>query len=166
MQISMIIAFLLGSIVGAIICYLVFSRSKAESSIDRQLRELQEEFTAYRENVNTHFNKTAELVNTLTENYIAVQNHLEDSADTFTEPPKSFQLDNKQKLPTKKTKFVSLEVKALPDDAAASAEDANFETDHSATPPLDYAPKSKDKNKGMLSEEYGLHESLEDLKRP
>ena len=102
MYTATLIAFLVGLTAGALGCFLLMSRSRAQSNIEQQLRELQEEFTAYRENVNTHFNKTAQMVNTLTENYLAVQKHLETAADSFAEPPKSFQLDTTQKLPNKK----------------------------------------------------------------
>ena len=83
MDLLTIAVFLAGCGAGAVVSYVVLARTRAESKIERQMRELQEEFTAYRENVNQHFNKTAQLVNSLTENYIAVQKHLEDAADSF-----------------------------------------------------------------------------------
>ena len=118
------ISFVVGLAAGALGCYLAMSRARAQSNIEQQLRELQEEFTAYRENVNTHFNKTAQMVNTLTENYVAVQKHLEIAADSFAEPPKSFQLDTTAKLPNKKAKFISLEAKGEPEEEAKA--DAEF----------------------------------------
>ena len=54
MQAMTFIGFFIGIMFGALGCYLIMARSKAQSSIEQQLRELQEEFTAYRENVNTH----------------------------------------------------------------------------------------------------------------
>lgn len=150
------VAFVSGAVLGALICFLLMNRSKTQSNIEQQLRELQEEFTAYRENVNTHFNTTANMVNTLTENYLSVQKHLEAAADSFAEPPKSFQLDASSKLPRKKTEFISLEAK--PKEAQPQQKDAEFDTEEAVEPPRDYAPKSKDgKEKGTLAEDYGLH---------
>jgi uncharacterized membrane-anchored protein YhcB (DUF1043 family) len=157
MQLITFIAFLAGLAIGGFGCFLLMSRSKAQSNIEQQLRELQEEFTAYRENVNTHFNKTAQMVNTLTENYLTVQKHLEDAADSFAEPPKSFQLDTTHKLPNQKTKFISLETKAS--DEESSEGDAEFSQKDVAQPPRDYAPKTSTKDKGTLSEEFGLHDT-------
>ncbi|HAG95730.1 MAG: hypothetical protein CMK83_14315 [Pseudomonadales bacterium] len=157
MYTATLIAFLVGLTAGALGCFLLMSRSRAQSNIEQQLRELQEEFTAYRENVNTHFNKTAQMVNTLTENYLAVQKHLETAADSFAEPPKSFQLDTTQKLPNKKTKFISLE--ATGGEAQQQEEDAAFGDTNTMEPPRDYAPKKDVKDQGTLSEEFGLHDS-------
>ncbi|MAR89889.1 MAG: DUF1043 family protein [Pseudomonadota bacterium] len=150
------IAFLIGLALGAVGCYLILTRARSQSNIEQQLRELQEEFTAYRENVNTHFNKTAQMVNTLTENYLAVQKHLETAADSFAEPPKSFQLDSSHKLPDKKTKFISLETKGA---EATTETDASFGDTEAHLPPKDYAPKKGDKERGTLAEDFGLHDS-------
>ena len=154
METVTIIAFIVGAVLGALGCFFVMTRLRAQGNIEQQLRELQEEFTAYRENVNTHFNKTAEMVNTLTENYLSVQKHLEDAADSFAEPPKSFQLQTA--LPSKKTEFVSLEAKQKPE--VKQKPDAKFEEDDMKQP-RDYAPKSGGKDKGTLSEDFGLHDS-------
>lgn len=154
MQAVTFIAFFVGAGLGALICYLMMARSKAQGNIEQQLRELQEEFTAYRENVNTHFNKTAQLVNTLTDNYISVQKHLEDAADSFAEPPKSIQIENT--LPSKKTEFVSLEAKEK--ETTEEQPDAEFKEDETMQPPRDYAPKDSKKDQGTLSEEFGLHD--------
>ena len=159
MQTATLIAFLLGSAVGAAACYWVLTRTKSGGiSIERQMRELQEEFTAYRENVNTHFNQTAEMVNNLTKNYLSVQKHLEDAADSFAEPPKSFKLEGTDKLTKKKAAFVSLEAKPAEITEETSEPDAEFDTS-TTQPPRDYAPKSGNKDKGTLSEDFGLHDT-------
>ena len=140
------IAFVVGLAAGALGCYLAMSRARAQSNIEQQLRELQEEFTAYRENVNTHFNKTAQMVNTLSENYVAVQKHLESAADSFAEPPKSFQLDTAHKLPNKKAKFISLEAKGEMEEEPSA--DAGFDNSSNMEQPRDYAPKKDVKDTG------------------
>lgn len=158
MQLATFIAFVVGLAAGAIGCFFVMSRSRAQSNIEQQLRELQEEFTAYRENVNSHFNKTAQMVNTLTENYLQVQKHLESAADSFAEPPKSFQLDSSiGKLSNKKTKFISLETTGKPEEEAEV--DAGFGETDAFQPPRDYAPKKDVKDQGTLSEDFGLHDT-------
>lgn len=157
MQLATFVAFLIGLAAGGLGCFFIMSRAKAQSNIEQQLRELQEEFTAYRENVNTHFNKTAQMVNTLTENYLAVQKHLEIAADSFAEPPKSFKLETTERLPNKKTKFISLETTGAPDESTEV--DAEFGTTDAMQPPRDYAPKQGVKDQGTLSEDFGLHDS-------
>lgn len=143
--------FLLGGFAGAFLCFVILTRRRSDSAIERQLRELQEEFTAYRENVNQHFNRTADLVNNLTENYVKVQKHLEDASVSFAEPPKSFKLEPSagQSELAAPAQFIAIETKALP------AKDASFE-DERTQPPRDYAPKSNPKDKGTLAEDFGF----------
>lgn len=158
MDLLTIAVFLAGCGAGAAVSYVVLARTRAESKIERQMRELQEEFTAYRENVNQHFNKTAQLVNSLTENYIAVQKHLEDAADSFAEPPKSFALEETAKLPAAaKTDFVSLESRQQ-QELRSGKLDAEF-GQLPVEPPKDYAPKTKPGDKGTLAEDFGLKDT-------
>ena len=150
-----IVVFLAGAIIGAAVCYAFVAGSRSESKVERQMRELQEEFTAYRENVNQHFNKTAQLVNNLTDNYIAVQKHLEDAAVSFAEPPKSFNLEQTESLPAAKPEFASLEDRQK-QELRAKPKDADFQNNVPVEPPKDYAPKSKPGDKGQLEEGFGL----------
>ena len=150
-----IAVFLTGAVIGAGICYAFVAGTRSESKVERQMRELQEEFTAYRENVNQHFNKTAQLVNNLTDNYIAMQKHLEDAAVSFAEPPKSFALEKTEQLPAAKPEFASLEERQKLE-LRPKASDAEFQDNASMEPPKDYAPKTKPGDKGQLSEDYGL----------
>lgn len=150
-----VVVFLAGAVIGAGICYGFVLGSRSESRVERQMRELQEEFTAYRENVNQHFNKTAQLVNNLTDNYIAVQKHLEDAAVSFAEPPKSFPLEKADSLPAAKPEFASLEDRQK-QELRAKAADAEFDSSAHVEPPKDYAPKSKPGEKGQLAEDFGL----------
>lgn len=146
-----VLMFLLGGIAGAVVCYVVLARARSESNIERQLRELQEEFTAYRENVNQHFNRTADLVNNLTETYVKVQKHLEDASVSFSEPPKSFKLEatEGQTAIAAPAQFIAIETKEKP------VKDASFD-DERTQPPRDYAPKSSPKEKGTLAEDFGF----------
>lgn len=155
MDLLTIVVFLAGAVIGAGICYAFVLGSRSESKVERQMRELQEEFTAYRENVNQHFNKTAQLVNNLTNNYISVQKHLEDAAVSFAEPPKSFALEKNEALPAAKPDFVPLEDRQRQELRSKKA-DADFSSSNHVEPPKDYAPKSKPGEKGQLSEDFGL----------
>ncbi|PIE41491.1 MAG: hypothetical protein CSA49_03030 [Gammaproteobacteria bacterium] len=152
MSLTSVILFLAGVASGAFGCFLIMRASRSESSIERQLRELQEEFTAYRENVNQHFNNTAKLVNKLTKDYISVQKHLEDAAESFTQPPKSFKLNEEsaEQLEKQREEFLTLEASSPKEE-----EDAQFDI-AGAQPPKDYAPKAPSE-KGTLAEDYGLH---------
>lgn len=156
MSLVSVIMFLIGTLLGAAGCLLVMRQTRSESSIEKQLRELQEEFTAYRENVNQHFNQTAKLVNDLTNNYIAVQKHLNDAAESFAQPPKSFELDENE---TEKLENDQETILTLETPKPTAEEDAQFDAGVSVEPPKDYAPKSP-KDKGTLAEDYGLQETL------
>lgn len=150
-------SFIVGAFIGALVCYLSIRHQRTESAVERRMRELQEEFTAYRENVNQHFNKTANLVNDLTDNYISVQKHLETAATSFSEAPKSFSVEeaNVETLPSSKAEFTSLEVHPNADE-----EDAEF-SGEAAVPPRDYAPKDDPKQQGMLDEGFRLQDPPE-----
>ena len=150
-----IVSFLVGALSGAAICYFGVMRQRTENAVERQMRELQEEFTAYRENVNQHFHQTATLVNDLSENYISVQKHLESAATSFAEPPKSFDIEeDSETLPTPKPEFATLEIQTPKED---EEEDAGFSVE-TVEPPRDYAQRNTSEEKGMLEEGYGLQE--------
>ena len=71
--------------IGAVIGYLL-GRSGGDNSqqeqLTKQLEETQQELNGYKEQVNTHFARTAELVNNLTESYKEVHQHLASSAQS------------------------------------------------------------------------------------
>jgi len=143
--------FLLGGVIGALGSYVVLTHNRSESAVERKLRELQDEFTAYRENVNQHFNRTADLVNNLTESYVKVQKHLEEASVSFAEPPKSFTLENQESQAVASLpQFVAMETREK-----SAARDATF-AENALQPPRDYAPKSSPREKGTLAEDFGL----------
>lgn len=156
MSLVSVIMFLIGALLGVAGSLLVVRQTRSESSIEKQLRELQEEFTAYRENVNQHFNQTTKLVNDLTKNYIAVQKHLDDAAESFAQPPKSFHLEENEQAKLESQRETLLPLETRPRD---EEEDAQFDGSIAVEPPKDYAPKSP-KDKGTLAEDYGLQETL------
>lgn len=81
-QIS-IIALVAGAMIGAL-AYRLFSPSvKQADKIMHELDETREELGSYKASVNSHFNKTSELVNDLTQNYVKVYQHLAEGALTL-----------------------------------------------------------------------------------
>lgn len=72
-----IVALLVGLLIGAGIAFLVMRRRYGDRESVVQLRN---EFDQYRNKVTEHFVETADLVNTLTRNYKNVYDHLEDGA--------------------------------------------------------------------------------------
>jgi uncharacterized membrane-anchored protein YhcB (DUF1043 family) len=142
--------FLLGLMIGALGCFLVMNQGRSESAVEKKLRELQEEFTAYRENVNQHFSRTADLVNNLTQSYVKVQKHLEEASVSFAEPPKSFALEPSGNSTDTAPQFIALETREK-----TQQQDASF-GDIALQPPRDYAPKTSPKEKGTLAEDFGF----------
>ncbi len=78
-----IIALLIGLAAG-ILAQRLISRPGRETEDLRQARDAaQQELEQYRESVNQHFDKTSELVNDLTQNYVRVYQHLAEGAQTL-----------------------------------------------------------------------------------
>lgn len=141
---------LVALVVGAIVGYLV-GRSGSDAgqrqSLSRQLDDAREELATYKQQVTDHFEKTADLVNQLTNTYKDVHQHLASGAQSLC-------VDQKASQALKDSMQPRLEA---PDETAtAPAEprpDAK-QTDH-AEPPRDYAAKAADEE-GTLSESYGF----------
>lgn len=150
-NITHFVMFLVGALLGTVGCLLVTRQSTPDDTVETKLRNLQDEFTAYRENVNQHFNQTTQLVNELTTNYAKVQEHLGEAAQSFAKAPKSFDLENSDKAVAKVEPLLKLETKGK-----ANPTDAQFDDPVLAQQPKDYAPK-KPEQKGTLTEDFGLH---------
>jgi len=81
-QIS-IISLVAGAIIGAL-SYRLFAPSvKQAGKIKTELDVAREELDSYKTSVNQHFDKTSELVNDLTQNYVKVYQHLAEGAQTL-----------------------------------------------------------------------------------
>ncbi|WP_397451434.1 YhcB family protein [Pseudomonas sp. NA-150] len=130
----------LALVVGVVIGFLAarLLPNAAPSSTQRQLDDVQERFNSYQNEVVTHFNSTATLVNKLSQSYQDVQDHLSDGANRLA-------LDEltRQRL-----------LASLHSDAAPTPRDRLTPPRHSE-PPKDYAPKTPNAP-GMLDEHYGL----------
>ncbi|MBY4678595.1 YhcB family protein [Marinobacterium arenosum] len=137
--------------IGAIIGYLL-GRSGGgadqQMKLVEQLEETQQELNHYKEQVNSHFAQTAELVNNLTESYKDVHQHLARGAQSLCADDSAAQ---------------SLTASLQPRLTGADAAEGEIPTvtdavaEQSPEPPRDYAPKAPDQE-GTLSESFGLKE--------
>jgi len=78
-----IIALVAGAMIGALV-YRLFSPSvKLANKIKSDLDQTRGELASYKASVGLHFDKTSELVNDLTQNYVRVYQHLAEGAQTL-----------------------------------------------------------------------------------
>ena len=78
-----IIALVAGAMIGAL-AYRLFSPSVNQANkIKTDLDETRGELASYKASVGQHFDKTSELVNDLTQNYVRVYQHLAEGAQTL-----------------------------------------------------------------------------------
>ena len=71
-----ILALLLGIGLGAIVTYTLAARNSRTHKLQRELDQLAERFTDYRDQVGQHFMHTSDLVKEMTRSYRAVYEHL------------------------------------------------------------------------------------------
>jgi uncharacterized membrane-anchored protein YhcB (DUF1043 family) len=71
-----ILALLLGIGLGAIVTYTLVARNSRTHKLQRELDQLAERFTDYRDQVGQHFMHTSDLVKEMTRSYRAVYEHL------------------------------------------------------------------------------------------
>lgn len=130
---AMLIAvFALGLALGVTVAWLLLPASRQSRNLHDELQETKAALKNYRDDVDSHFLHTAELVNSMTQSYLAVHEHLSDGA---------------RKLCSEQGRRQAV-AKSL-EQAPPSAQDFG----RAAHAPLDYAPS----HKGTLAEDYGLH---------
>lgn len=138
---TLIITALITLLVGAAAGF-TLARGKLGASrtaeLERRLAEAEQSLETYRRDVTEHFARTTELVNSLTESYRDVHEHLASSALKLTTPEIG-------------RRILENGTDNLPGGEYPELTDANVE------PPRDWAPKHAGE-KGTLSEEYGLNE--------
>ncbi len=78
-----IIALVAGALIGALAYRLLAPAVKQADKIKTELDVTREELNTYKASVDQHFNKTSELVNDLTQNYVKVYQHLAEGAQTL-----------------------------------------------------------------------------------
>lgn len=112
--------------------------------LEEHLRTLQGKFDHYQEAVTQHFVTTAQLVNSVTQGYRELHEHLQHGAETLCAE------DRRQGSSNPAHAFDRLD--------APRALQGTLVADHYAVePPRDYATK-KPTEKGTLDEEYGFRE--------
>lgn len=110
-------------------------QSQKSREVERKLDQVLQDKKAYENEVVDHFTDTAKLLNSLTESYREVHNHLASGAAELCQgqgPVVMSRLDSGA------------------DPAEIPAQLADIQ------PPLDYAPKTSPDEKGMLNESFGL----------
>jgi uncharacterized protein len=132
-------ATVIGLIVGFLISQKATPSQQNQRQLESHLNDLQQQQESYQSEVTEHFMETAELLNTLTDSYRDVHNHLAKGAQMLA------------------GENASESLKALSDDSSASD---SLPEDTNISPPLDYAPKSASNEPGMLNEEFGLDKTL------
>lgn len=140
-------------VVGAIIGFLLGrsgGSNQRQAELAEKLEKAQQELDNYKAEVTDHFEKTAALVNNLTNSYKDVHHHLATGAqglcqpgsvDMALEPPMANKLEQEEAKETSET----------PTGTPESS------TPEQPEPPRDYAPKSPE-DEGTLSETFGLKE--------
>ena len=78
-----IAALVIGAIIGAIAYRLFTPALRNASKLRTELDETKEELSNYKASVSSHFNKTSDLVNELTQDYVKVYKHLAEGAQTL-----------------------------------------------------------------------------------
>ncbi len=72
-----------GGIIGAIVYRNLTPTIKEANNLKAELEEARQEMDSYKANVNNHFDKTSELVNELTQDYVKVYKHLAEGAQAL-----------------------------------------------------------------------------------
>lgn len=126
---------LVGLLVGSYVTQRKGLFSQRQAELEKQLSEMHKEQQSYQQEVNTHFEKSAELLNQLTDSYKDVHRHLAEGAQSLATSGQS-------------------NFKAL----AQDEEESNLE--QPLNPPLDYAATS-----GTLREDFGLEKATENEER-
>ena len=130
-------AFALGAIVGLLAASRLHVSPSKIRVLEKQIRQLQDNHSEYRESVSDHFGMTAELVQHMTESYRDVYQHLASGAQDLCSG--------------------EVASKLLPAESDAVFETSSDpEETNPLAPPRDYAAKQSPDQKGALSEDFGL----------
>ncbi|WP_271271062.1 YhcB family protein [Aliamphritea hakodatensis] len=143
-----------------------------QRDLNLQLEDSQRQLDAYKQQVNQHFERTAELVNDMTESYKAVHQHLATGSEALCDadtskleaaPIKPGIADQTEKAPAPAAEqpAPATEQSAAVNADADAKEAPAAETENIPAPPLDYAPKTPDQE-GTLSENFGVKKEAEE----
>jgi hypothetical protein len=126
----------LGALIGYAVAMMFGPGNSKTRDLEGRLQQARDDLKNYRMEVNTHFTQTADLLNRMTDSYREVHNHLARSAQTLCDRPGQAPLLN-----------------ALPE---ASAQGTSAHSLGDVYPPLDYAPKATQSERGILREDFDL----------
>lgn len=139
-----LISFAVGLLVGAVLYKQLKSDEAKVRLLEEQLENVERDFESYKDNVHSHFNNTATLLNNLTDSYREVYRHMAAGAQALCPEYISEQLSHSAKAQESLTRDTFTE-----------------EAGDAILPPRDYADKSGPDQKGHLSEDYGLEKIRE-----
>lgn len=166
--------------VGVLIGFLMGKSGSSDSQrkvLEEELNGSRAEMDRYKEEVTTHFEHTAALVNELTEQYRKVHQHLATGAQNLCpdqKPGRSLQSSLQPKLENSPTEAESPAAKEKTTDDNTTQETQTAKTNTSSTQeepekdieaPKDWAPKQPN-DEGTLSDSYGLKKKVEDAPNP
>lgn len=134
-----LISFAVGLVVGAVVYKILKSDEAKVKLLEEQLEALEREHETYKDNVHSHFNNSATLLNNLTDSYREVYRHMATGAQALCPEYISDQLSHSARAQ-----------EALTRDTFGEA------AEEEPAPPRDYAAKTSPDQKGHLSEDYGL----------
>lgn len=133
--IAAITAFIVGCLLSLLLTRSLSSSEKKSRALETRLKETEEKLNDYQQEVTEHFAQTAQLVNTFTQNYKEVHEHLAGSA----------------------LKLANIDIsRQLLSNSVNDGEATLNETEEGFQPPKDWAP-----GEGALSESYGLDKEEE-----
>ena len=113
-----IIALVAGALIGALVYRLLSPSIKQANKVKSDLDQTRGELASYKASVGQHFDKTSELFNDLTQNYVRVYQHLAEGAQTLG--------DNKA-FPNLLEQHQGMVSIALDDTSNAIADEARFD---------------------------------------
>jgi len=142
---SAVISLLVGLGLGLLLGRRSSAEDKKYREVERKLDQVIQDKRAYEDEVVDHFGKTAKLLNSLTDSYRDVHNHLATGAAALCQGQGPISLERLERAG---------------DDAEIPPHLASIQ------PPLDYAPKSSPEEKGMLNEEFGWENDTPRPKKP
>ena len=148
-----VVALAIGGLIGFLL-----GRSGSDAgerqTLQRQLDETRDELGSYKQEVSEHFEKTAELVNQMTQSYREVHRHLAQGAQTLAASENArLALEEALQPRLADSRDESRDEEAPVPVITDVVE--NAEAEKMPEPPRDYATKAADEE-GTLSERYGL----------
>lgn len=126
-----ILTFIVGCGVGALIYHLLNANTGENSDIKQRMNQKEMELARLNENVSEHFARTDELLANMEKNYQSLVGHLQSGAESFCDDTSLYKRISKK-------------------NQSRNSEE-HFDAEGYRAP-MDYAPKSS----GTLSEEFGL----------